>query len=137
MIVLDTNVISEAMRGPSSDPAVIHWLRNLGETPTTTVVNRAEIMAGIALLPVGSRRERLRAEAAAAFSMLGATLPLTAEAADCYADIVATRRRSGQPIGAMDALIAAICLDSQATLATRDEAGFSGLGLALTNPWRT
>lgn len=135
MIVLDTNVISEAMRGPDAAPAVLSWLRSLAQVPTTTVVNRAEIMAGLALLPKGARQDRLRAAAADAFSMLGATLPLTSEAADHYADVVAERRRSGRPIGGMDALVAGICRSTGATLATRDEADFAGLGLSIVNPW--
>lgn len=50
LVVLDTNVISEAMRGAAASPQVIAWLRSLAATPITTVVNRAEILAGIALL---------------------------------------------------------------------------------------
>lgn len=135
MIVLDTNVISEVMRGPDADPAVMAWLRGLPATPITTVINRAEIQSGIALLPDGARRRRLETAASLAFSTLGATLPLTFEAADHYGLIVAERTRAGAPIGAMDALIAAICADAGASLATRDVAGFAGLGLTLVNPW--
>lgn len=67
MLVLDTNVISEAMRGAQAEPRVIAWLRQLSTPPVTTVVNRAEILAGIALLPAGSRRTRLQAAATDAF----------------------------------------------------------------------
>ena len=63
MIILDTNVISEAMRGPAADAGVLRWLRSLAETPVTTVINRAEILAGIALLPTGERADQLRAAA--------------------------------------------------------------------------
>lgn len=135
VLVLDTNVISEAMRGREADPRVLTWLRSLPAIPVTTVVNRAEIMAGIALLPAGAKRERLRAAAAMAFAGLGVTLPFVLEAADAYADIVATRRGLGRPIGAMDALVAAICRVSGASLATRDVGDFEGLGLTLENPW--
>lgn len=135
MIVLDTNVISEAMRGPDADPGVLRWLRGLRTSPVTTVINRAEIMAGLALLPEGSRRDRLAEAARSAFAMLGVTLPLTPEAADAYGEIVAQRRRSGSPIGGMDALVAAICLVSGAALATRDVGDFSGLGIDLVDPW--
>lgn len=33
MIVLDTNVISEVMRGPQADPAVLAWVRGLRDRP--------------------------------------------------------------------------------------------------------
>lgn len=135
VIVLDTNVISEAMRGPRADGLVRDWLRALPATPVTTVINRAEILAGVALLPQGARRERLATASTAAFSTLGAVLPFTPEATDHYADIVAARRTAGTPIGSMDALIAAICRMAGATLATRDVDDFAGVGLHLVNPW--
>lgn len=135
VIVLDTNVISEAMRGPRADDRVLAWLRALPETPVTTVINRAEILAGVALLPEGARRERLGTIATAAFSTLGVVLPFVPEAADHYADIVASRRGAGFPIGSMDALIAAICRTVGATLATRDVEDFAGVGLQVVNPW--
>lgn len=56
MIILDTNVISEVMRGPAADPGVLTWIRTLADQPVTTVINRAEVMAGVALLPAGHRR---------------------------------------------------------------------------------
>lgn len=135
MIVLDTNVISEAMRGPRGDLRIRHWVSALEETPVITVINRAEILTGIAMLPAGARRERLTLAATAAFAQLGVVLPLTPDAADHFATIVASRRRSGRPIGSMDALIAAICLTAGATLATRDVRDYDGLGLAVINPW--
>ena len=136
MIVLDTNVISELMRGPAAGPAVRSWVRALRETPATTVINRAEILSGIAVLPDGKRKEALREVAEDAFQMLGVCLPLTPECASVYATIVAGRRDKGRPIAAMDALVAAIAKQSGAALATRDVRDFEGLGLDLIDPWR-
>lgn len=135
MILLDTNVISEAMRGPSASPEVITWLRGLRRAPVTSVVNRAEILAGLRLLPPGRRRDALTEVATRVFDQIGVCLPLTSECADRYADIVATRRHDGRPIGGMDALVAAIALEAGAALATRDVQDFDGLGLDLINPW--
>lgn len=136
MIILDTNVISEVMRGPRADPAVVAWLRSLGEMPVTTVVNRAEVLSGIALLPKGKRRERLWEVAHDAFGRLGVCLPLMPECASAYAEIVATRRSAGRPIGGMDALIGSIAAVAGAQLATRDIDGFDGIGLDLVDPWK-
>ena len=134
MIILDTNVISEAMRGPAADAGVLRWLRSLAETPVTTVINRAEILAGIALLPTGERADQLRAAAERAFGTLGVCLPLTPECCAHYGDIVASRQRAGRPIGGMGALIAAIAREASATVATRDVGGFADLGLDLVDP---
>lgn len=135
MIVLDTNVISEAMRGAAADARVMSWLRGLDEVPVTTVINRAEIMAGVALLPEGAGRSRLQEAAVTAFNGLGVCLPLVPECAAAYGDIVATRQSLGRPIGAMDALIAATARVADAVVATRDLSDFEDLGLALINPW--
>lgn len=135
MIILDTNVISEVMRGPRADSNVLGWVRSLPESPVTTVVNRAEILAGVAVLPEGRRRSRLWEASEAAFGRLGACLPLMPECAAVYGHVVATRRSAGRPIGGMDALIASIALVSGAGVATRDATDFDGIGLELVDPW--
>lgn len=135
MIILDTNVISEAMRGPKADPQVLDWLRSLPRQPVTTVINRAEIMAGIALLPTGNRRDKLRTAAESAFNTLGSCLPLVPACADEYGDIVAVRQAAGRQIGGMDALIASIARVSGSSLATRNVHDFSGLGIDVIDPW--
>lgn len=136
MIILDTDVISEVMRGPRADARVVDWVRTRPRLPVTTVINRAEIMAGIALLPQGRRRSRLEEVATSAFGGIGICLPLVPECAAHYADIVATRQAGGAPMGAMDALIAAIAREADATIATRNTADFDGLGLQIIDPWQ-
>ncbi|MFT3871641.1 MAG: type II toxin-antitoxin system VapC family toxin [Nocardioides sp.] len=135
MIVLDTNVVSEAMRGLSADERVRAFLRRLRTRPVTTVINRAEVLAGLAVLPNGQTKRRLQTAATTAFGQLGVVLPLTDRCAEHFADITAARRAMGRPIAAMDALIASIVRESAATLATRNLADFSGLGLDLVDPW--
>lgn len=135
MIILDTNVISEAMRGSRADARVLTWIRALRERPVTTVVNRAEVLAGVALLPPGARRDGLATAADEAFAGLGVCLPLVPECAADYAAIVSSRRAAGHPIGAMDALVAAIARVSDASIATRDVSDFAGLGLSVVDPW--
>lgn len=135
MIVLDTNVVSEVLRGPEADPRVMAWLQSLEERPVTTVLTRAEILSGVALLPRGRRRERLESGVRQILTQLGVCLPLTDDAADHYAEIVATRRAMGRPVSGFDALIAAICVTASATLATRNTKDFLGAGVELVNPW--
>lgn len=55
MIVLDTNVISEAMK-PEPNPAVRTWLNDqVAETLYLASVTLAEMLCGIAVLAAGSR----------------------------------------------------------------------------------
>ncbi|GAB3194970.1 type II toxin-antitoxin system VapC family toxin [Nocardioides hungaricus] len=135
MIILDTNVVSELMRVESADARVRTWLRSLGEQPVTTVITRAEILAGIEVLPPGARRDDFGAAARAAFEQWGRCLPFTAECADDYARLAAIRRAQGRPLVGFDGLIAAIAVRVDATVATRDVGDFEGLGLDLVDPW--
>ena len=129
MIVLDTNVLSEAIRSAPSE-AVRTWLdrQPRGET-YATAISRAEMLAGVRVLPEGRRRETLSLLIDELFvSQFGnALLPFDAAAADRYADVVAVRKQMGRPIGIMDAQIAAIALSRNAAVATRDSEDFSAL----------
>jgi len=135
VIILDTNVVSELMRVEDADARVRTWLRSLRERPVTTVMTRAEILAGIEVLPPGARRDEFRVSATAAFEQLGGCLPFTAECAEDYARLVADRRTRGRPLVGFDGLIAAIAVRVGATLATRNVGDFEGLGIELVNPW--
>jgi predicted nucleic acid-binding protein len=137
LIVLDTNVISELMRS-EPDPAVFAWVASRPRTTLyTTSVNKAEVLYGIAALPTGRRRAALAEAAEAVFGddFLGRVLPFDGVAAVHYAEIVAHRRRTGSPIEAFDAQIAATALVFGAEVATRDVSGFAGCGLMVINPW--
>ena len=68
MIVLDTNVVSELMRG-EPHPAVLAWVAAQPRALLyTTHVNQTEILDGIAALPEGRRRTALAAAADAMFA---------------------------------------------------------------------
>jgi len=59
MIVLDINVISEAMK-PESDQTVRAWLnQQAAETLYLSSVTLAELLFGITALPVGRRKNML------------------------------------------------------------------------------
>jgi len=59
MIVLDTNVVSEAMK-PEPHPAVRTWLNaQATETLYLSSVTVAELLFGIGSLPVGKRKDML------------------------------------------------------------------------------
>ncbi|RKN45465.1 type II toxin-antitoxin system VapC family toxin [Micromonospora endolithica] len=137
MIVLDTNVVSELMRGEPA-PVVIDWLhRNSHDGLYTTTITVAEIRYGIARLPAGRRRESLRQAANEIFAAFPRqVLPFDLAAADAYADIVAGRDGTGNAIDGFDAQIAAICRSQAATLATRNIKDFTDTGIAIVDPWQ-
>ena len=137
MIVLDTNVISEAML-PLPNARVRQWL---GAQPSqqlfTTSVSLAEILYGIEILPLGKRRAGLLKTAETMFATLFAQriLGFDAPAARAFPEIAASRRLLGRPISIVDAQIAAIAKTNGAGLATRNTADFANCGVRLVNPW--
>ena len=137
MIVLDTNVLSELMR-PRPDPGVLAWVDQAASIDLcTTAVTQAEILAGLASMPAGRRRDGLAAGAATLFDQLfrGRILSFDSRAAPEYAEIVAGRIRDGRSHAPLDCQIAAITKASRAILATRNTRDFDEYGFEIINPW--
>lgn len=136
--LLDTNVLSELMRGQPS-AAVLDWFaQNAQSLMYTSTITQAEILTGVALLPSGQRRTALAAAAEQMFEQDFADhcLAFDAAAAKHYAILVAARTRQGQPVSTEDAQIAAIALAAGVTVATRNTKDFENIdGLVLANPW--
>lgn len=138
MILLDTNVISEWMR-PTPDPRVIAWLDTWPAGRLfLPAVAKAEIEAGITLLPEGKRRTALHRAAELIFAELaGRCLPLDCDCTARYARILALSRRAGRPMAVEDAQIAAIAHRHGMALATRNLSDFDWLeDLELVDPWQ-
>lgn len=136
-ILLDTNVVSELMRR-DPDPAVLAWFDKYKDVEfVISSIVRSEILLGIALLPDGERKRKLTSAAKAMFEQdFEVCLPFDAKCADTYANLVAERMRTGQPISTEDGQIAAIALASRLPLATRNSKDFSNIaGLTVLNPW--
>ncbi len=138
MILLDTNVISEAMR-PSPNPDVIHWLdAQPARDVWISAITIAEIRLGIMRLPQGKRRDVLSDLAEKMFreDFANLCLPFDCDAARQYAHIVSQRNKQGRPVSVEDAQIAAIAIVGGLVLATRNTGDFYDIkGLALLNPW--
>jgi len=121
MILLDTNVISEAML-PKPEPLVLAWIdsQDHHQLWTCTIVI-AEMLSGLDLMPDGSRQRHLRETADYMFSTLfdGRIFDLDLAAARVYGAVLKIRKSMGRPIDEMDALIAATALTHGATLTSR------------------
>jgi predicted nucleic acid-binding protein len=122
MLILDTNVISECMR-PVPDSSVLSWLRHQATASVfLTSITIAEIQYGVELLPVGSRKEKIRTIVQAMLheDFMGRILPFDQEAASAYAEIASNRRQMGRPISQFDCQIAAIAKTRGAVVVTRN-----------------
>lgn len=137
MIVLDTNVVSELMK-PHPSERVESWVAaQARDRLFATTITQAEILYGGMLLPAGRRRAELMAKTKILFEerLSGQLLVFDSDAARHFAEIAAERRRTGRPIGAMDAQIAGIARSRGAMIATRDVQDFADCGIELINPW--
>lgn len=86
MIVLDTHVISEAMK-PEPHPAVRAWLNaQAAQTLYLSSVTLAELLFGIAALPTGKRKDMLAKVLDGLLELFrGRVLPFDTDAARHYA----------------------------------------------------
>lgn len=138
MIVLDTNVISEIFR-PSPEPRVVEWLVTLTGDVAITSITLAELLAGVRRLPNGQRKDELAQridEAVAPYRGSRSVLAFDDDAAERYAEVLASREAAGAPVSTADAQIAAICLANGATCATRNVKDFQHTGVELVDPWK-
>jgi hypothetical protein len=138
LIILDTNVISEAMK-PEPHPAVLAWLNEqVAETLYLSSITLAELLFGIAALPAGKRKDML-AQALEGLLQLfrDRVLPSDTNAARQYAEFAMTARTGGRGFPASDGYIAAIAASPGFVVASRDIVPYEAAGVSVINPWTT
>lgn len=103
----------------------------------TTAITAAELLYGVARLPVGRRKTELADTVRSVLEdeFHGRVEPFDVAAAGHLAWVVSTRDATGRPISVADAQIAAVCRKLRATLATRNVKDFEGAGIAVIDPW--
>lgn len=136
MILLDTNVVSEAMK-PEPDPALLAWLdAQAAETLFLSSVTVAELLFGVAALPAGRRRDGLGQAVEGLLALFeGRTLAFDAAAARRYGDLAMAARRAGRGFPTPDGYIAAIAAVAGFAVARRDRSAFEAAGLTVIDPF--
>ena len=115
--LLDTNIASFIIKGNS--PAVDRRLAKvaIGQL-AVSAVTEGELRFGAVRLPHATRLHNLIED----FFLRVAVLPWDSDAAQQYGRLRATLEREGQPMGNLDAMIAAHALALDAVLVTNDHA---------------
>ncbi|TVR07512.1 MAG: type II toxin-antitoxin system VapC family toxin [Salinarimonadaceae bacterium] len=136
MILLDTNVISEAMKS-DPDPAVRDWLdAQAAETLFLSSITIAELMFGVGALPEGLRKDRLAAALDDVVELfVERILPFDAASARHYAELAVRARAAGRGFPTPDGYIAAIADAHGFAVASRDASAFMAAGLPVIDPW--
>ena len=137
MIVLDTNVVSEAMK-PEPDSAVRAWLNNqAAETLYLSSVTLAELLFGIRALPAGKRKDMLAQTLDGLMRLFrDRVLPLDIDAAQHYAELAVTAKIAGRGFPTPDGYIAAIAASRGFIVASRDTAPYEAASVMVINPWK-
>jgi len=137
MIVLDTNVISEAMK-PKPAPAVLAWLNDQSaETLYISSVTVAELLFGIKSLPSRKRKDMLTQTLEGLMSLFkNRVLSFDIDAARHYANLAVEAKTSGKGFPTPDGYIAAIAASRGFSVASRDTAPFEAARMSVINPWK-
>lgn len=136
MIVLDTNVLSEALR-PQPAIAVVDWL-NAQEAATLYIssVTVAEMLFGVAVLPEGQRKDNLGLAIKGLLGLFeGRVLPFDTDAASHHAKLAVLARANGRGFPTPDGYIAATAAARGYAIASRDSAPYRAAGLEVIDPW--
>jgi predicted nucleic acid-binding protein len=135
--LLDTCVVSELTR-PRPSNAVAAWLAEQREEDLyLSVLTLGEIQKGIAPLPEGRRKARLRAwlDRDLRERFAGRIVAITEEVALAWGRISGESAARGRPLPVIDALIAASAAAIDAAVVTRDEDPIREAGARTVNPW--
>jgi len=137
MILLDTNVVSEAMK-PQPDETVRAWLdEQAAETLYLSSVTVAELMFGIGALPDGKRKGKLTEALEGVMELFAdRILSFDTGAARHYAELAVKARGAGKGFPTPDGYIAAIAASRGFVVATRDTSAFDAAGLEVIDPWK-
>ena len=115
--LLDTNIASCIIKGNS--PAVDRRLVKVAMAELAiSAVTEGELRFGAARLPHATRLHNMIED----FFLRVAILPWDSDAAQHYGQLRAALEREGQPVGNLDAMIAAHALALDAILVTNDRA---------------
>ncbi|HYN79368.1 MAG TPA: type II toxin-antitoxin system VapC family toxin [Lamprocystis sp. (in: g-proteobacteria)] len=136
--MLDTNVVSEFARD-SINPGVFEWLAHGDEREMAiSVVSIGEIEKGIAWMPQGKRQRALQVwlERRLLPRFQARVLPLELVDLRLWGQMVGAALKAGTPLPQIDALIAAVAIQRDLTLVTRNTDDFKRTGVTLINPWR-
>src|SRR3954454_10591865 len=135
--LFDTSVISELI-AKQPNQKVVDWIDQLDpNTVYLSVITIGEIRKGIEKLAPSQRRTTLTAwlthDLLVRFD--GRIAAITTDVMLSWGELVGRMENLGQPIAAIDSLIAAIALAGNYRLVTRNVADFQHTGATIINPW--
>ena len=135
--LLDTCVLSELVK-PRPDVGVVSWVEGQDEHLLhLSVITLGELQKGIAKLAAGDRRDRLQGwvdrELVTRFA--GRILTVDEDVAALWGVMLGEAEARGEPLPAIDTLIAATAAVSGCAVVTRNVSHIARAGVDTVNPW--
>lgn len=137
--LLDTNVVSEAMRKQPS-ARVLDWIAaQVEESLFISAITVGELRRGSLLLGQGKRGKALLQwiDTGIKTEFASRILPLDTKVMERWADLQHATAKAGRGLPVIDSLLAATALAHDLTLATRNVADFAAAGVTLFDPWQS
>jgi toxin FitB len=135
--LLDTNVPSEMTR-PSPQSSVSGWLDDADDNQLYfSVVSLGEVVKGLTLLSESKRRTQLQLWLDQTLRpwFEGLILPVDQPIAERWGVLAGQCQLQGRPLRVADGFIAAMALEHDLTVVTRNVKDFADLGVTVFNPW--
>jgi predicted nucleic acid-binding protein len=135
--LLDTCVVSEFI-AKQPDSGLVEWIDSQAEEKLyLSVISIGEIKKGIEKLPDSGRRSELTTwlEDDLLIRFKGKILPIDVNVILVWGSLTANLEQQGRKMPAIDSLIAAIAIQGELDLVTRNETDFEHSGVPVINPW--
>lgn len=135
--LIDTCCISELVK-KKPNSSVVKWFNDHDElTMFLSVITFGELRKGIEKLPDSSKKKELNRwlKEDLKHRFKNRILSINLEEVNKWGEILAIAEKSGNPLPAIDSLIAATAIVHDLSVVTRNTQDMEGSGVEVINPW--
>jgi len=135
--LIDTCCISELVK-KKPDPNVVKWFTDQDELSMyLSVITFGELRKGIEKLPDSKKKKELNQWVKEDLNhrFKNRILNINMEVVNKWGEILATAEKNGNPLPAIDSLIAATAQVHDLSIVTKNTQDMEGSGVEVINPW--
>ena len=138
MFLLDTNILSEVSEGRKGNAGVVQWIAQAEEESLfLSVLTMGEIRKGLEKMSNLQRKAIIETfYDAMRVRFSGRILSLDLSTIERWGIIVGSAEAKGIKLPVIDSMIAAVALEHNLTLVTRNTRDFRFVSIPTVNPWQ-